>query len=155
MQQNHKPAKPWSLAARKHWKVQCNHWFIQNYPNLMLKWETFISAKRRKETILAKKISKSPTRKSLSNFWKTFSGISSNVDKQWWDVDFVPLLFYYYLHTAHAYLLICIYIGFFSFFQVNWGMWDIPKMYCDFYIASDVICSTSSIFNLVAISIDR
>lgn len=26
---------------------------------------------------------------------------------------------------------------------------------CDFYIAMDVICSTSSIFNLVAISIDR
>lgn len=41
------------------------------------------------------------------------------------------------------------------FFQVNWGLWDMPKIVCDFYIASDVICSTSSIFNLVAISIDR
>ena len=40
-------------------------------------------------------------------------------------------------------------------FQVNWGMWGLPKMVCDFYIALDVVCSTSSIFNLVAISIDR
>ena len=39
--------------------------------------------------------------------------------------------------------------------QVNWGMWGLPKMVCDFYIALDVVCSTSSIFNLVAISIDR
>ncbi len=41
------------------------------------------------------------------------------------------------------------------FYQVNWGMWGLPKVVCDFYIASDVICSTSSIFNLVAVSIDR
>ena len=34
-------------------------------------------------------------------------------------------------------------------------MWGLPKVVCDFYIASDVICSTSSIFNLVAVSIDR
>ena len=39
--------------------------------------------------------------------------------------------------------------------QVNWGMWGLPKTVCDFYISLDVICSTSSIFNLVAISIDR
>ena len=44
---------------------------------------------------------------------------------------------------------------FLNFFQVNWGMWGLPKVVCDFYIASDVICSTSSIFNLVAVSIDR
>uniref|UniRef100_A0A6P4EQI3 Dopamine D2-like receptor n=1 Tax=Drosophila rhopaloa TaxID=1041015 RepID=A0A6P4EQI3_DRORH len=38
--------------------------------------------------------------------------------------------------------------------QVN-GVWALPDVVCDFYIAMDVICSTSSIFNLVAISIDR
>lgn len=39
-------------------------------------------------------------------------------------------------------------------FQVN-GTWALPSFVCDFYIAMDVTCSTSSIFNLVAISIDR
>ncbi|XP_044729159.1 dopamine D2-like receptor, partial [Chrysoperla carnea] len=39
-------------------------------------------------------------------------------------------------------------------FQVN-GTWALPSVVCDFYIAMDVTCSTSSIFNLVAISIDR
>ncbi|XP_017772119.1 PREDICTED: dopamine D2-like receptor, partial [Nicrophorus vespilloides] len=38
--------------------------------------------------------------------------------------------------------------------QVN-GAWELPSFVCDFYIAMDVTCSTSSIFNLVAISIDR
>lgn len=42
----------------------------------------------------------------------------------------------------------------FSTLQVN-GAWSLPNVVCDFYIAMDVICSTSSIFNLVAISIDR
>lgn len=36
--------------------------------------------------------------------------------------------------------------------NVEWGL---PAVVCDFYIAMDVTCSTSSIFNLVAISIDR
>ncbi|KAG8249236.1 dopamine neurotransmitter receptor activity, coupled via Gi/Go [Homalodisca vitripennis] len=35
------------------------------------------------------------------------------------------------------------------------GDWGLPPFVCDFYIAMDVTCSTSSIFNLVAISIDR
>uniref|UniRef100_T1I4F4 G-protein coupled receptors family 1 profile domain-containing protein n=1 Tax=Rhodnius prolixus TaxID=13249 RepID=T1I4F4_RHOPR len=35
------------------------------------------------------------------------------------------------------------------------GSWSLPPFVCDFYIAMDVTCSTSSIFNLVAISIDR
>ncbi|XP_044747684.1 dopamine D2-like receptor isoform X2 [Coccinella septempunctata] len=35
------------------------------------------------------------------------------------------------------------------------GTWSLPAVVCDFYIAMDVTCSTSSIFNLVAISIDR
>ncbi|KAK3912857.1 Dopamine D2-like receptor [Frankliniella fusca] len=39
-------------------------------------------------------------------------------------------------------------------FLVN-GTWSLPGFVCDFYIAMDVTCSTSSIFNLVAISIDR
>ncbi len=34
-------------------------------------------------------------------------------------------------------------------------MWGLPEVVCDFYIALDVVCSTSSIFNLVAISFDR
>ncbi|PSN52577.1 Dopamine D2-like receptor, partial [Blattella germanica] len=43
---------------------------------------------------------------------------------------------------------------FILFSQVN-GKWSLPSVVCDFYIAMDVTCSTSSIFNLVAISIDR
>ncbi len=35
------------------------------------------------------------------------------------------------------------------------GDWTIPFIFCDVYIGMDVICSTASIFNLVAISIDR
>ncbi|KAJ6634612.1 Dopamine D2-like receptor [Pseudolycoriella hygida] len=38
---------------------------------------------------------------------------------------------------------------------MNNNAWSLPDFLCDFYIAMDVICSTSSIFNLVAISIDR
>ncbi|KAG8180288.1 hypothetical protein JTE90_013541 [Oedothorax gibbosus] len=33
--------------------------------------------------------------------------------------------------------------------------WELSNTVCDFYIAVDVTCSTASIFNLVAISIDR
>ena len=39
--------------------------------------------------------------------------------------------------------------------QANWGDWNLPDSVCDFYLAMDVVCSTSSIFNLVAISCDR
>ncbi len=39
--------------------------------------------------------------------------------------------------------------------QVNRLEWGLPPIFCDFYIAMDVTCSTSSICNLVAISIDR
>ncbi|RVE48206.1 hypothetical protein evm_007160 [Chilo suppressalis] len=35
------------------------------------------------------------------------------------------------------------------------GVWGLPAVVCDCYIAMDVTCSTSSIFNLVAISVDR
>ena len=34
-------------------------------------------------------------------------------------------------------------------------LWTLPFVLCDAYIAMDVVCSTASIFNLVAISIDR
>ena len=43
----------------------------------------------------------------------------------------------------------------FSFVKANWGDWNLPFSLCDFYLAMDVVCSTSSIFHLVAISLDR
>lgn len=36
-----------------------------------------------------------------------------------------------------------------------YDLWTLPFFLCDLYIAMDVICSTASIFNLVAISMDR
>ncbi len=39
-------------------------------------------------------------------------------------------------------------------FQVS-NQWYLPYIICDVYMAADVICSTASIFNLVAISVDR
>ncbi|XP_063587862.1 dopamine D2-like receptor [Penaeus indicus] len=40
-------------------------------------------------------------------------------------------------------------------FYLMCGRWELGPIVCDLYIAMDVVCSTSSIFNLVAISIDR
>ncbi|CAB4056235.1 DRD2 [Lepeophtheirus salmonis] len=63
---------------------------------------------------------------------------------------------YFIVSLAVADLLVAGFVMPFSVYVlVNWGMWGLPKIACDFYIALDVICSTSSIFNLVAISIDR
>ena len=42
-----------------------------------------------------------------------------------------------------------------NFNQANWGEWNLPYSVCDFYLAMDVVCSTSSIFHLVVISVDR
>ena len=42
-----------------------------------------------------------------------------------------------------------------ALYQANWGDWYLPDGVCDFYLAMDVTCSTSSILNLVAISFDR
>ncbi|KAL7298996.1 hypothetical protein TKK_0008093 [Trichogramma kaykai] len=42
-----------------------------------------------------------------------------------------------------------------SIANIVFGSWTLPAFICDFYIAMDVTCSTSSILNLVAISIDR
>ena len=39
--------------------------------------------------------------------------------------------------------------------QANWGEWHLSDTVCDLYLAADVMCSTSSIFHLVAISVDR
>nr|NP_001014760.2 dopamine 2-like receptor, isoform I [Drosophila melanogaster]AAX52462.2 dopamine 2-like receptor, isoform I [Drosophila melanogaster] len=62
---------------------------------------------------------------------------------------------YFIVSLAIADLLVAVVVMPFAvYFLVN-GAWALPDVVCDFYIAMDVICSTSSIFNLVAISIDR
>ncbi|XP_036675779.3 dopamine D2-like receptor isoform X4 [Drosophila suzukii] len=62
---------------------------------------------------------------------------------------------YFIVSLAIADLLVAVVVMPFAvYFLVN-GVWALPDVVCDFYIAMDVICSTSSIFNLVAISIDR
>ncbi|KAG8194959.1 hypothetical protein JTE90_021420 [Oedothorax gibbosus] len=43
----------------------------------------------------------------------------------------------------------------FSFLMTVNVDWELSDTLCDFYIALDVTCSTASIFNLVAISVDR
>ncbi|XP_036319701.1 dopamine D2-like receptor, partial [Rhagoletis pomonella] len=63
---------------------------------------------------------------------------------------------YFIVSLAIADLLVAVVVMPFAVYVlVNRGHWDLPPFLCDFYIAMDVICSTSSIFNLVAISIDR
>ena len=58
--------------------------------------------------------------------------------------------------TYWEYSLWCLkYTFYVAILQANWGDWYLPDEVCDFYLAMDVICSTSSIFNLVAISCDR
>ena len=45
-----------------------------------------------------------------------------------------------------------------SFSLLSWQVshqWHLPYVICDLYMTIDVICSTASIFNLVAISVDR
>ncbi|XP_078034300.1 dopamine D2-like receptor [Augochlora pura] len=62
---------------------------------------------------------------------------------------------YFIVSLAVADLLVAVLVMPFAvYFLVN-GAWTLPGFVCDFYIAMDVTCSTSSIFNLVAISIDR
>ncbi|XP_052124471.1 dopamine D2-like receptor [Frankliniella occidentalis] len=62
---------------------------------------------------------------------------------------------YFIVSLALADLLVAVVVMPFAiYFLVN-GTWSLPGFVCDFYIAMDVTCSTSSIFNLVAISIDR
>ena len=47
-----------------------------------------------------------------------------------------------------------IFIIFFLSLQVS-HQWHLPYVICELYMTIDVICSTASIFNLVAISVDR
>merc|ERR1719232_2004975 len=42
---------------------------------------------------------------------------------------------------------------FYAYTMANWGNWELSDNVCDFYLAMDVMCSTSSIFHLVAISV--
>ncbi|XP_047369055.1 dopamine D2-like receptor isoform X3 [Vespa velutina] len=63
---------------------------------------------------------------------------------------------YFIVSLAVADLLVAVLVMPFAVYVlVNSGSWSLPGFVCDFYIAMDVTCSTSSIFNLVAISIDR
>uniref|UniRef100_A0A1B0CAE3 G-protein coupled receptors family 1 profile domain-containing protein n=2 Tax=Lutzomyia longipalpis TaxID=7200 RepID=A0A1B0CAE3_LUTLO len=62
---------------------------------------------------------------------------------------------YFIVSLAIADLLVAVVVMPFGVYILVNGTWSLPSFVCDFYIAMDVICSTSSIFNLVAISIDR
>lgn len=63
---------------------------------------------------------------------------------------------YFIVSLAVADLLVAVLVMPFAvYLLVEHGRWDLGQTVCDFYIAMDVTCSTSSIFNLVAICIDR
>ncbi|XP_073982039.1 dopamine D2-like receptor [Rhodnius prolixus] len=62
---------------------------------------------------------------------------------------------YFIVSLALADLLVAVLVMPFAVYVLVNGSWSLPPFVCDFYIAMDVTCSTSSIFNLVAISIDR
>ncbi|XP_065159178.1 dopamine D2-like receptor isoform X2 [Atheta coriaria] len=62
---------------------------------------------------------------------------------------------YFIVSLALADLLVAVVVMPFAVYVLVNGAWTLPSFVCDFYIAMDVTCSTSSIFNLVAISIDR
>ncbi|XP_066584740.1 dopamine D2-like receptor isoform X2 [Prorops nasuta] len=62
---------------------------------------------------------------------------------------------YFIVSLAVADLLVAVLVMPFAVYVLVNGAWSLPGFVCDFYIAMDVTCSTSSIFNLVAISIDR
>ncbi|XP_049826158.1 dopamine D2-like receptor [Aethina tumida] len=62
---------------------------------------------------------------------------------------------YFIVSLALADLLVAVVVMPFAVYVLFNGTWGLPGFVCDFYIAMDVTCSTSSIFNLVAISIDR
>uniref|UniRef100_A0A1I8PCW6 G-protein coupled receptors family 1 profile domain-containing protein n=1 Tax=Stomoxys calcitrans TaxID=35570 RepID=A0A1I8PCW6_STOCA len=62
---------------------------------------------------------------------------------------------YFIVSLAIADLLVAVVVMPFGVYVAVNRSWGLPFVVCDFYIAMDVICSTSSIFNLVAISVDR
>ncbi|XP_063365154.1 dopamine D2-like receptor [Cydia amplana] len=62
---------------------------------------------------------------------------------------------YFIVSLAVADLLVAVVVMPFGVYYLFNGAWGLPAVVCDCYIAMDVTCSTSSIFNLVAISVDR
>ncbi|XP_046486939.1 dopamine D2-like receptor isoform X2 [Neodiprion pinetum] len=62
---------------------------------------------------------------------------------------------YFIVSLALADLLVAVLVMPFAVYVLVNGAWTLPAFVCDCYIAMDVTCSTSSIFNLVAISVDR
>ncbi|XP_072949573.1 dopamine D2-like receptor [Epargyreus clarus] len=62
---------------------------------------------------------------------------------------------YFIVSLAVADLLVAVVVMPFGVYYLVNGVWGLPAVVCDCYIAMDVTCSTSSIFNLVAISVDR
>ncbi|XP_055940221.1 dopamine D2-like receptor isoform X1 [Argiope bruennichi] len=62
---------------------------------------------------------------------------------------------YFIVSLAFADLLVAAVVMPFAVYVLVNGDWELSDTLCDFYIAVDVTCSTASIFNLVAISIDR
>ncbi|GAB6024268.1 hypothetical protein CHUAL_008961 [Chamberlinius hualienensis] len=62
---------------------------------------------------------------------------------------------YFIVSLAVADLLVAALVMPFAVYVMVNVDWELSPTLCDFYIAMDVACSTSSIFNLVAISIDR
>ncbi|XP_013161983.1 PREDICTED: dopamine D2-like receptor [Papilio xuthus] len=62
---------------------------------------------------------------------------------------------YFIVSLAVADLLVAVVVMPFGVYYLFNGSWGLPAFVCDSYIAMDVTCSTSSIFNLVAISVDR
>ncbi|CAG5043361.1 unnamed protein product [Parnassius apollo] len=62
---------------------------------------------------------------------------------------------YFIVSLAVADLLVAVVVMPFGVYYLLNGEWCLPAFVCDCYIAMDVTCSTSSIFNLVAISVDR
>ncbi|XP_022112843.2 dopamine D2-like receptor isoform X3 [Pieris rapae] len=62
---------------------------------------------------------------------------------------------YFIVSLAVADLLVAVVVMPFGVYYLVHGSWGLPAFVCDVYIAMDVTSSTSSIFNLVAISVDR
>ncbi|XP_014357553.2 dopamine D2-like receptor [Papilio machaon] len=62
---------------------------------------------------------------------------------------------YFIVSLAVADLLVAVVVMPFGVYYLVNGSWGLPAFVCDVYIAMDVTSSTSSIFNLVAISVDR
>ncbi|XP_072948777.1 dopamine D2-like receptor [Epargyreus clarus] len=62
---------------------------------------------------------------------------------------------YFIVSLAVADLLVAVVVMPFGVYYLVHGSWGLPAFICDVYIAMDVTSSTSSIFNLVAISVDR